>query len=162
MKLNFILNGEDVSCEAELNERLSDILRDRFSLKGVRSDCRSGTCGLCLVILDGRTLPSCLIPAFRVRGSEVVTIEGFAQTDEYMDIRDGFLKAGAEPCEFCRGAVFLAVSALLDEKPRPNPQEILDNLSAVFCRCHDPAVLVRGVQTAAELRARRIYFRASK
>lgn len=162
MKLVFILNGEDVSYQAEASERLSDILRDHFPVPGVRSDCKTGRCGLCLVIFNGRVVPSCLIPAFRVRGAEVVTIEGFVQTDEYADINEGFLKAGAEPCEFCRGAVILATSALLEEKPRPTPEEILEHLSAVFCRCHEPAALVRGVQAAAEIKARRTYFRANK
>lgn len=162
MKLDFILNGEDVSCQAEAGERLSDVLRDRFSLLGVRSDCRSGSCGLCLIILDGRTLPSCLVPAFRVQGAEVVTIEGFALTDEYTDIREGFRKGGAELCDFCRPAVFLSTSALLEEVPRPEPQEILERLSSVFCRCHDPTAILRGVQSAAELRARRMYTRANK
>ncbi len=162
MKLDFILNGEDVSCQAEAGERLADILRERFSLLGVRADCRSGHCGLCLVLLNGRTVPACLVPAFRVRGSEVVTIEGFELTDEYADLREGFRKAGAEPCDFCRGAVLVAAASLLEEHPRPNPPEILERLSAVFCRCHDPLALVRGVQTAAELRARRMYFRANR
>lgn len=162
MKLDFILNGEDVSCQAEAGDRLSEILRDRFSLLGVRSDCGSGHCGLCLVTLNGRAVPACLVPAFRVRGAEVVTIEGFEQTDEYADLKEGFRKAGAEPCEFCRGAVLISAAALLEDRPRPEPQEILERLSAVFCRCHDPAVLVRGVQTAAELRARRMYFRANR
>lgn len=89
-------------------------------------------------------------------------MEGFSQTDEYQDIREGFSKAGAEPCVFCRNAVFLAASALLEEIPRPEPQEILEHLSTVFCRCHDPAALVLGVQTAAELRARRMYLRANR
>lgn len=162
MKLDFILNGEDVSCQAEAGERLSEILRERFSLLGVKSDCRSGHCGLCLVSLNGRTVPACLVPAFRVRGSEIVTIEGFEQTDEYTDLLEGFRKSGAEPCVFCRGALFLAAASLLEERPRPEAQEILERLSSVFCRCHDPPALVRGVQAAADLRARRMYFRAHR
>ena len=162
MRLDFILNGEDVSCQADAGERLSEILRENFSLLGVRGDCRSGQCGLCLIVLNGRTIPACLVPAFRVRGAEVVTIEGFEQTDEYSDLMEGFRRVGAEPCEFCRGAVMLAATALLEEYPRPEPREILEHLSAVFCRCHDPNALVRGVQAAAELRARRMYFRANR
>lgn len=162
MKVDFILNGEDVSCQADAGERLSRILRDTFSLLGVKEDCRSGHCGLCLVTLNGLAVPACLVPAFRVRGAEVVTIEGFRQTEDYEYIRKGFEKAEAEPCEFCRGAVFLSTAALLEERPRPETPEILENLSAVFCRCHDPESLVRGVKSAAELRARRMNFRANR
>ncbi|HSV56046.1 MAG TPA: 2Fe-2S iron-sulfur cluster-binding protein [Magnetospirillaceae bacterium] len=162
MKVDFILNGEDISVQAAAGERLSGILRLQDSLPSVRGDCGSGHCGLCLVILDGRTVPACLVPAFRVHRAEVITIEGFVQTDEYVDLREGFSKTGAEPCAFCRGAVLLAASSLLEEDLKPNPREILERLSAVFCRCHDPHALVRGVQAAAALRARRVYSRANQ
>lgn len=75
MTISFILNGEDVSLNARSYERLSDVLRGRFGLLGVRSDCRRGVCGKCLVFLDGRIAPSCLLPVFRVRGHEVITID---------------------------------------------------------------------------------------
>jgi carbon-monoxide dehydrogenase small subunit len=111
--LSFILNGEDVSARVRTVDRLSDLLRDSFGLFGVRSDCRCGRCGRCLVFLDGRLVPSCMVPAFRVRGREVVTIEGFAQTDEYQDILEGFSAAGVSTCGFCEEGKMMAVAALL-------------------------------------------------
>jgi len=162
MTLSFILNGEDVSIRVRTVDRLSDVLRGGFGLLGVQSDCRSGRCGRCLVFLDGRLVPSCLVPAFRARGSEVVTIEGFALTDEYQDIVEGFEAAGVETCGFCEAGKIMATAALLERHSRPGAGEILEQLSSAPCRCTDPESLVRAVQAAADRRARRLYRRAGQ
>ena len=160
MTLSFILNGEDVTVRVRSVDRLSDMLRQEFDLLGVQSDCRSGRCGRCLILLDGRLVPSCILPAFRIRGHEVVTIEGFAMTDEYQDIVQGFRSAGVENCGFCDTGKILATAALLDRRARPTAEEILEQLSAVPCRCTDPDSLLRGVLAAADRRSRRLYHRA--
>jgi carbon-monoxide dehydrogenase small subunit len=162
MTLSFILNGEDVNVRVRTVDRLSDILRGSFGLLGVQSDCRSGRCGRCLIFLDGRLVPSCLVPAFRARGSEVVTIEGFALTDEYEDIIEGFDSAGVETCGFCEPGKIMATAALLERRSRPTPEEILEQLSSAPCRCTDPETLVRAVLAASDRRARRMYRRAGQ
>ncbi|MDA8426922.1 MAG: 2Fe-2S iron-sulfur cluster-binding protein [Treponema sp.] len=160
MTLSFILNGEDVSARVRSVDRLSDLLREHFGLLGLQSDCRGGRCGRCLIMLGGRLVPSCILPAFRIRGMEVVTIEGFSQTDEYQDIVAGFKSAGVETCGFCDSAKILATATLLERRTRPTNAEILEQLSVAPCRCTDPETLVHGVQAAAERRARRLYHRA--
>jgi carbon-monoxide dehydrogenase small subunit len=162
MTVSFILNGEDVSAKARSADRLSDFLREAFALLGPRSDCRCGHCGRCLVFLDGRLVPACLVPAFAVRGKEVVTIEGFSQTADYSDIAEGFKSAGVESCGFCAAPRIMAASALLERHPRPMPREILEYMSCAPCRCTDPEAIVRGVVAASELRARRLYRRAGQ
>jgi aerobic carbon-monoxide dehydrogenase small subunit len=162
MTISFILNGEDVSAQARSVDRLSDILRERFGLLGVRSDCRCGRCGRCLVFLDNRLVPSCIVPAFAARGREIVTIEGYALTEDYIDIAAGFLDAGVITCGFCEGPKILATAALLERSPRPSPEEILTHMSSAPCRCTDPESLVKAVQAVAERRARRIYRRAGQ
>lgn len=162
MTLSFILNGEDVNVRARTGDRLSDILRESFGLLGLQSDCRCGRCGRCLVFLDGRLIPSCIVPAFRARGSEIVTVEGFALTDEYQDILEGFAEAGVETCGFCESGKIMASAALLERKSRPSPEEILEQLSCVPCRCTDAESLVKAIQAAAERRARRLYRRAGQ
>jgi carbon-monoxide dehydrogenase small subunit len=162
MTISFILNGEDVSAKTRSVDRLSDILRDSFGLLGVRSDCRCGRCGRCLVFLDDRLVPSCIIPAFAVRGKEVVTVEGYALTEDYIDIVAGFMDAGVVTCGFCEGPKIMAAAALLERRPRPSPDEILEQMSSAPCRCTDPEALVKAVQAVAERRARRIYRRAGQ
>jgi aerobic-type carbon monoxide dehydrogenase small subunit (CoxS/CutS family) len=160
MTVNFILNGEDVSAKTRSLDRLSDLLRDTFGLIGVRSDCRCGRCGRCLVFLDGRLVPSCIVPAFAARGKEVITIEGYAQTEDYIDITTGFLDAGVSSCGFCENAKIMAAGALLERIPQPSPREVLEQMSSAPCRCTDPETLVKAVLAVAERRARRLYHRA--
>ena len=162
MTVTFILNGEDVSAKTRSVDRLSDLLREAFGLLGLRSDCRCGRCGRCLVFLNGRLVPSCLVPAFSVRGKEVVTIEGFAQTEDYRDIAEGFKAAGTESCGFCEAPKFMAAAALLERTPRPTARQILEHMSSTPCRCTDPESIVKAVQAVAELRARRLYRRAGQ
>ena len=94
MTIGFILNGEDLVLQSGAENRLVDILRNNFGLLETKSDCYTGQCGACSIIFNGEVVKSCLIPAFKVRNSEIITIEGFSQTDEYQDIVLGFKEAG--------------------------------------------------------------------
>jgi aerobic carbon-monoxide dehydrogenase small subunit len=162
MNIDFILNGEDVSIQARAGDRLSEILRNEFSLLGVRSDCCAGRCGRCIVTFNGMIVNSCLIPAFRVRGAEVVTIEGFARTDEYNDVKKGFERAGFEPCDFCYGARALIASVIADETSAPTTSYVHNRMSAVECRCTQPSTILKAIRSIAEIREQRIYGRAGK
>ncbi|MDR2501146.1 MAG: 2Fe-2S iron-sulfur cluster binding domain-containing protein [Treponema sp.] len=159
MTVNFILNGEDVSLQTEADARLIDLLRKNFTLPGAKAGCLSGNCGLCFVILNGKVVPSCLIPAFRVRGSEIITIEGFSQTDEYQDIIAGFQEAGVACCGYCDSAKILAAQALLERRSRPGREEILDAFSGIICRCTEPESLAAGISATADIRQQRRYGR---
>jgi carbon-monoxide dehydrogenase small subunit len=159
--IKFILNGEDVSIRAEGETRLIEILRGTFKLMGAKMGCLAGRCGACFVLLDGRITPSCLVPAFQVRDREIVTIEGFIQTDEYHDIVAGFAQAQVETCGYCDTAKILATEALLERVPRPSRQDILAAYRDVKCRCTEPESLVAGVLAIAEIRQRRLYGRGT-
>ncbi len=161
MTVGFILNGEDVVVQTTADKRLVDILRDSFQLTGTKAGCRTGRCGSCSVMLNGKVVPSCLIPAFQVRGTEVITLEGFSQTDEYQDILLGFSRAGVETCGYCDGAKIFAAEALLEHNPRPSKMEALAALSGVVCRCTEPSDLAAGILAAAEIRQRRLYGRSA-
>ncbi|MDR1248076.1 MAG: aldehyde oxidoreductase [Treponema sp.] len=161
MTLGFILNGEDVVVKADAERRLVDILRSNFRLLGAREGCLSGLCGSCSVIFNNRVVPSCLIPAFRIRGSEIITLEGFSQTDEYQDIREGFSRSGVKTCGFCDAGKILAAESLLDRNLRPSREEILAGFKGVKCRCTEPGGLIEGVLAACDIRQRRLYGRSA-
>ena len=161
MTIGFILNGEDVIIRSEANVRLVDLLRINFGLLGAKAGCLTGKCGFCAVLFNGSVSHACLIPAFRVRGSEIITIEGFSQTDEYHDIMIGFAEAGLNNCGYCGTSKILNAGALLDRIKRPSRQEILNAFSGIKCRCTDPDQLVEGVEKAAEIRQRRLYGRTA-
>jgi carbon-monoxide dehydrogenase small subunit len=161
MTIGFILNGEDVVIRCETNIRLIDVLRINFGLLGAKDGCLSGKCGFCAVIFNGNVSHACLIPAFKLRGSEIITIEGFSQTDEYRDIMAGFAQANLEGCGFCTTSKILHAGALLDRNKRPSRQEILLAFNGIRCRCIDPEKLVEGIEKTIEIRQRRLYGRSA-
>ena len=161
MTIGFILNGEDVVIRCEADVRLVDLLRHNFGLPGAKAGCLTGKCGFCAVLFNGSICHACLIPAFRVRGSEIITIEGFSQTDEYQDIMSGFAQARLNNCGYCGTGKILNAGALLEKIKRPTRQEILTAFNGIRCRCTDPEQLVEGIECAAEIRQRRLYGRSA-
>ena len=160
MTIGFNLNGENVTVHTDAGTRLLDILRSNFKLLGTKTGCRTGLCGACSVILNGEVVTSCLYPAFRIQGAEVITIEGFSQSDEYQDIILGFAEAGVENCGFCNAGKILAAEALLRKNHGPSRDEILAAFHGIKCRCTDSESLVRGILAITEQRRRRLYGRA--
>jgi len=159
MRFGFILNGEDVFVNTTAETRLVDILRDSFGLLGAKDGCRKGICGSCTIIFNGNVVKSCLIPAFKIRGCEIITIEGFMQTDEYEDITLAFSEAGLENCGFCNAAKILAAQELLEKNHHPAKDAILSAFYGVRCRCTEPEELVRGVIAVIEARRLKLYGR---
>ena len=156
MTIAFILNGEDVTVEADPNRRLIDILRGNFKLYGAKCGCLNGSCGACAVIFNGAVSSACLIPAFRMRGSEVITIEGFSLTDNYNDIARAFSQSDVENCGFCGAAKILLTETLLTEKELPTRAEILSAFDDIKCRCTLGENLADAVIAAAGFRQRRL------
>jgi len=160
MTIDFILNGEDVSVKAEPMERLSDLLRERFGLSSLISDCLEGRCGKCLVFLGGHLVNSCLVPAFRVRGAEIITYEGFKSTDTHELVHTGFGDEGIELCGFCDAAVYMAAGSLLDASTQPSDDAIVETISSVYCRCATPSATLQAVHAAVDLKFGGKYGRA--
>jgi len=160
MTIRFILNGEDMEINAEANQRLIGILREYFDLRSSKSGCLNGNCGACSVIFNGSVSPSCLIPAFRLQGSEIVTLEGFSQQDEYQDIAAGFARVGVESCGYCDAGMILTTALLLEQSTQPSKEEFFTAFRSIRCRCIDAESLYQGILAAGEARRRRIYGRS--
>jgi len=161
MNMGFILNGEDVTVDCNPESAVVDILRNNFNLLGAKTGCNIGACGTCLIIFNGDVVKSCLIPALKIRGCEIITIEGFSQTIDYQDIILGFSETGLEDCGFCNTGRILATEALLGRNKAPSREEILSAFSGIRCRCTEPEGLVQGVLAASEFRRRRLYGHSS-
>jgi len=157
MKTGFILNGEDISIEADEGDRLLDILRNVLHLNGTKCGCYMGNCGACSVLLNGEMVKSCLIPAFKIRGCEIITIEGFSQTDEYSDYEACILNNEFFNCEICSSGKILAMEALLNQNPKPLKEDILNAFTGIKCRCTSPSKLVDNVYSVMENRRRRLH-----
>lgn len=156
MNIQFILNGEDIQVKAEAGDRLSDILARLAVTTSVHPGCRLGSCGRCMVILDGEATNSCLVPAFAVRNSEIITYEGLVQTPEFVLIQQAIEQHKLDLCNFCKPAVCLLISSLLEHSSRPPNTVIEEILSSVSCRCTAPQALFATAQTAVYLKEGRI------
>jgi carbon-monoxide dehydrogenase small subunit len=155
MKCSFILNGDDVSVQVPPSALLVDMIRDRFDLKESRAGCLQGECGFCSVLLDGSLTLSCMVPAFRAHRSEVITLEGFTQTDDYSDIERGFADAGFVPCGFCRAGRVLTTHGLLLSNATPTETELRRAAASVRCRCSATSRFIDGMRNAAQFRRER-------
>ena len=134
-------------------ERLLDTLRWRVGLKGTKEGCRSGNCGACTVLVDGRSALSCLTLAHEVAGRTVTTIEGVGDDPVGARVRAAFESAGALQCGYCTPGFVMALTGLLKERGRADPfEEWLEDLGGNLCRCTGYASIVRA---AAALRSER-------
>ncbi|KXG75096.1 (2Fe-2S)-binding protein [Thermotalea metallivorans] len=133
--IRLTVNGKTYGLDVEEGVRLIDVLRDQLRLTGTKEGCGEGECGACTVIMDGRTVNSCLVMAFQADGSDITTIEGIAKGGTLHPIQRAFLEVGAVQCGFCTPGMVLSAKALLDKNPEPTREEIREGISGNLCRC---------------------------
>jgi carbon-monoxide dehydrogenase small subunit len=150
-KVEFVVNGQPVSLEVCQDERLVDVLRNQLGLKGTKTGCREGECGTCSVILNGKIVPSCLVPVMKAEGGTIVTVEGLEQEGELHPLQRSFIEKGAVQCGFCTPGMLLAAKNLLDHNPEPTEGEIRRAISGVLCRCTGYRKIVQAIQAAAQI-----------
>lgn len=146
--LTMKLNGREVQVEVEPAAMLVDVLRDELGLTGTKVGCRAGDCGTCTVIIDGEAMTSCLVPALKVNGREVITIEGLAEGDRLHPLQQAFIDHGAVQCGFCTPGMLLSTKALLDSNPHPTREEIQVAIAGNLCRCTGYEQIIEAIQSA--------------
>jgi aerobic-type carbon monoxide dehydrogenase small subunit (CoxS/CutS family) len=147
--LTMTLNGQEVTVEIEPSDLLAYVLRDRLGLTGTKIGCDEGECGACTVILDGQAVDSCLLPAMKADGCEVVTVEGLAKDGELDPLQQAFIDKGAVQCGYCTPGLLMSARALLDENPHPREQEIKDAIAGNLCRCTGYLKIVEAIKDVA-------------
>jgi aerobic-type carbon monoxide dehydrogenase small subunit (CoxS/CutS family) len=147
--ITFTLNGQQTKIAVEPNLLLVDMLRDRLGLTGTKIGCGEGDCGACTVLLDGKTVNSCLILALQVDGHSVLTVEGLGNYDKLHPLQAAFIAEGAVQCGFCTPGMLLSAKALLDENPQPTRQEIAKQISGNLCRCTGYAKIINAIEKVA-------------
>jgi len=147
------VNGEVVSAAGAAGVTLLDWLRDQAGLTGVKEGCAEGECGACTVHLDGAAVMSCLVPAARAAGSEVVTIEGLANDGRLAPIQAAFVEHGAVQCGFCTPGLLMSSAKLLDEHPTPTRRQLQLGLAGNLCRCTGYGAIERAIEHVAEANA---------
>ena len=149
MSTHFTLNGKPVTYEGSATDRLVDALRQDFQCPGVKIGCNEGECGACSVILDGALVNACMVATGRAFGTEIVTIEGYRETEHFAVLDRAFAETGAVQCGFCIPGMILAAECILRKNPNPTAAEIREGLSGNMCRCTGYNAIVRAVELAA-------------
>ena len=145
--LDFILNGEACHTEIPEDATLLKVLRDILHLTGTKEGCGEGDCGACTVLVDGRSVNSCLFPAVQAEGCQVMTIEGVEAHPELARIQKAFVDYGAVQCGFCSPGMIMSTVALLKKNPKPTEEEIRRGLSGNICRCTGYQAMVDAIQS---------------
>lgn len=154
MTINFILNGESKQIDVPAQRRLLDILREDFRLTSVKEGCGEGECGACVVLMNGKAVNSCLVPAANIFGKEILTVEGFRSSENYKIIEQAYIDAGSVQCGFCTPGFVMSTESLLRENPTPDETEIKEALSGNLCRCTGYNMIIDAVKSAAGKRSR--------
>ncbi|HOO28227.1 MAG TPA: (2Fe-2S)-binding protein [Lachnospiraceae bacterium] len=149
-EIAFTLNGEKTSYSGNAADRLLDVLRETYGLTSVKCGCKEGECGACSVLIDGKLMNSCCVAMGAVAGSDVVTMEGYRETERFKVLDRAFGEMSAVQCGFCIPGMVLASEALLAANPHPTDAQIRDGLSGNLCRCTGYNAIVRAVLAAAK------------
>ena len=154
-KISFTVNGEPAIVQTFAMARLLDVLRHELGLTGTKEGCGEGECGSCSVLMEGKLVNSCLIPALQAEGATILTIEGLAADGRLCALQEAFIACGGAQCGICTPGMLLASYYLLSKKPRPSLEEVREGLSGNLCRCTGYAQIFDAVFAAGQKDAAR-------
>jgi len=147
--IRFSLNGEETEVAFSPHKTLLEVLREDLNLTGTKHGCELGECGTCAVLVDGRSILSCLMLGLDAEGREVKTIEGMAIGAELHPLQQTFADTGAAQCGYCSPGFLLVAEELLKKNANPTRPEIQEALSGNLCRCTGYIKIYEAVELAA-------------
>jgi aerobic-type carbon monoxide dehydrogenase small subunit (CoxS/CutS family) len=112
--------------------------------------CQSGSCGACIVILDGKAVRSCSILALQANGKEITTIEGLSGGAKLHPLQQAFIDYFAVQCGYCTPGMIMSAKAYLDENPDPTEVEVRQALRGNLCRCTGYVKIIEAVLAAKD------------
>ena len=148
-QISLKLNGEIRTVAVEPTETLLDVLRDRLGMKSPKCGCDRGDCGACAVLLNGRSVRSCLVLAIETDDQEVITVEGISQ-EKLSRLQQSMIDKNAFQCGFCAPGIVISATELLERNPQPDLEEIKEALSGNLCRCTGYLPILEAVQDSIE------------
>jgi aerobic carbon-monoxide dehydrogenase small subunit len=144
------VNGDSYSLAIEPSRTLNEVLREDLNLTGTKLGCGDGDCGACTVLVDGRSVSSCLTLAVSVDGKDITTVEGLASGEELHPIQEAFLEHGAIQCGFCSAGMEMSALNLLNQNLTPTDEDIRNAISGNLCRCTGYYKIVDAIGAAAQ------------
>ncbi len=148
--VKIMVNGDWHELLVKQNMTLLEFLREELNLTGTKEACDEGECGACTVIMDGRSVNSCLVPIMEANGKEITTIEGLAKGQQLHPLQTAFIENGALQCGFCTPGMIMSSKALLDRNPCPTEMEIKGAIAGNICRCTGYNMIVEAIKTVTE------------
>ena len=143
------VNGAPRTLTVEPQELLLDTLRDRLGLRGAKRSCDVQVCGTCTVLVDGEPVSACTYLTVEAEGREVLTIEGFAEQDEFAEFERAFVERAALQCGFCTPGLVLTLKALRDAGELSDPEAVAAGLDGSVCRCTGYRAILEAVDDLA-------------
>jgi carbon-monoxide dehydrogenase small subunit len=148
--LSLTINGEPHELLVEAYGSLLDMLRDELQLTGTKKGCDEGDCGACTVLINGKTVTSCMVLALDARDQEITTVEGLMQNNRLHPVQDAFVQYGGVQCGFCTPGLIMSGVGLLLENPDPTEEEVRYAIGGNLCRCTGYSKVVQAILKAAE------------
>jgi len=144
------VNGEIYETAVQPHRTLAEVLREDLDLIGTKEACNAGDCGSCTVIMDGKTVVSCLTLAVEAEGRDIQTIEGLAEDGKLSPLQRSFVDHGAIQCGFCTPGMVMSAKALLDENPKPTEDEVRMGIAGNICRCTGYTKIVEAILAVSQ------------
>ena len=151
-EIKFTLNGKPCAVTVKPWRTLLEMLREDLQLTGVKEGCGEGECGSCTVIMGGKTVNSCLVPAMEADNQEIVTIEGLAEGENLHPLQQAFVDNAGMQCGFCTPGMIMSAKVLLEQTPSPSEEEIRAGIAGNFCRCTGYTKIIESIQAASDTR----------
>ena len=149
MTISLRVNGATRSTPADPDTSLLYVLRNDLELNGAKFGCGLSQCGACTVLVDGKSVRSCVTPVGSLGNAEIVTLEGLGTIDKLHPLQKAFIDEQAVQCGYCINGMILESKALLDRNPRPNEADVREALANNLCRCGTHNRIVSAVLRAA-------------
>ena len=145
-----VVNGTRRRVSVPPMKRLLDVLRQDMGLTGTKEGCGEGECGACSVLIDGRTVCSCLVPAVQADGRKIVTVEGLAKSSKLSALQQAFIDLGGAQCGICTpGMLVTAAELLARRRGVPSELEVREALAGNLCRCTGYEAIYRAIQKSS-------------